>query len=444
MRVEAPLPSTAEEPRELFAEQRSPAMRTLTPSIPRRVLPALALAGAAALAACDGQVDVSQSASSSGEGGSTSAATKAATSTTAATTSSTTGAGGSGGSIEPLHCAPLDGAIVVGTSYQGSAIAVLSQGAWGAAAHVVPGSVQTAAYVDVYHQLGVFWTEAKDGVDHAYFTRTKDGSAFEPREVFGWQPAAGTPLFRASDYALVGTDAKGTSMAYYDSDAMDWEVWNSQPVPFTVSSAATLSASSTLLLGYNANRNLCDLTIDAATGAWGAAKCHPDLHVATEQEIPSPPPQLVAFPNGVAVAVYFTSYTELTALVLHAGEWSAPVTTKLPDQSLSFAVTSTPSGDVFAGLVLTSEDVVALRFAHGRVDRAHPHRHRRDHRPAARRSDGHLRRRRALRLQRRRDRRRDPRRRVRGALSETTTVAHFVESIPSQLSLATRHVPQAF
>jgi hypothetical protein len=427
-------------------------MRTLTPSIPRRVFPALALAGAAALAACDGQVELAESAGTSGSGGGASAATTTATATattatsTATTTSSSAGAGGSGGSIEPLDCQPEDGAIVVGTSYQGSAIAVLSQGAWSKAAHVVPAAAQIAAYVDVYHQLGVFWIEPGNGVDHAHFTRTKDGSAFEPHEVFGWQPSASAPLFRAGDHALVGADAEGTSVAHYDSDAMDWDVWGSQPVPFTVSSAATLTtSSSTVLLGFDAKHDLCDLTIDAATAAWGAAKCHPELHVATEQEIPSPPPQLVAFPNGDAVAVYFTSYVELTAAVLHAGKWSAPVTTTLPDQSLSFAVTSTPSGDVFAGLVLTSDEVVALRFSPAAgwtapiaIDTgAHN-----VQRPAAATGicgddalfaysaggiDGEIR-----------------VARVRGASSETTTVAHFVESMPSQISLATRHVPQAF
>ncbi len=334
----------------------------------------------------------------------------------------------------------------MGTSYQGSAIAVLNQGAWGKAAHVVPGAVQTAAYVDVDHQLNVFWVEAANGVSHAHFTRTKDGSAFDPHEVLGWQPSASAPLFRAGDYTLIGTDANGTSRAYYDSDAMDWHVEDSKPLPFTVSSAATLSVFSTVLLGYNDQRDLCDLTIDTGTSpTWGDAKCHPELHVATAQEIPSPPPQLVAFPNGGAVAVYFTSYTELTAVVLHAGEWSAPVTTKLPDQSLSFAVTSTPSGDVFAGLVLTSEEVVALRFsptagwtAPITLDTGATT----VQRPAAATGvcgddalfaysaggiDGEIR-----------------VARVRGSSSETTTVAHFTESVPSQLSLATRHVPVAF
>lgn len=419
-------------------------MHHFTTSIHRSHLALLVLAGAAGLAACSGQVDVPQSASgtSTGAGGSASSATSGPTSTSA--TSSSTGAGGSG-SIGPLACLPGEAAIVVGTGYHHSALAVLSQGAWTGAPDVVPAATQTAAYVDVYNQLAVFWTEQSGGVDRAHFARTEDGASFDTHEVQGWHPKSNTPLFRAGDSTLVGSVAQGTSVAYYDPDAMDWYAWQSTSTPFTVTSAATLTTSGAVVLaGFGYEHDLCDVTLDAATTTWGAAKCHPEIHVWLGNEIPTMPPQLVALPSGDAVAVYFTSYGDLTATVLQDGQWSSPVTTKLPDQSLSFAVTSTPAGDVIAGVVLTSGDLVALRFSPAAGwaapiavdtgasislgfaaatgicgdDALFAY--------SAGESDGELR-----------------VARVRGDAAETTTIAKFVEDYPLSLSLATRRSTQS-
>jgi hypothetical protein len=424
-------------------------MRSFTTSIHRSLLAPLAFAGG--LAACSGQVDVTPGAGGSGAGGSPSSTTTSA-SPTSASTSSSTGTGGSGGSsIGPLTCLPGEGAIVVGSSsYQSAvAVAVLDQGTWTEAAGVVPTARYTAAYVDVYNQLAVFWLEQKGVVDQAHFARTKDGTAFDFHDVDGWHPLS-SPLFRANDSTLVGRDAQGTSLAYYDSDAMDWYAWQSAPLPFTVSSAATLATSgAVVLVGFNNKQELCDVTLDAGA-AWGAPSCHPELHVTTGQEIPSPPPQLVALPSGDAVAVYFTSYGDLTATVLHDGQWSAPITTTLPDHSLSFAVTSTPAGDVIAGVVLTLGDVAALRFSPA-AGWAAPIAidtytdtgigFSKFQEPAAATGicgddalfaylaggiDGEVR-----------------VARVRGDAAETTKVAKFVEDIPVKLSLATRRYAQS-
>lgn len=423
-------------------------MRRFTTSIHRSHLALLVLAGAAGLAACSGQIDVTPSASgtSTGAGGGASSATSGPTSTSAtSTTSSSTGAGGSGGSIGPLTCLPGEGAIVAGIANHHSAVAVLSQRAWTGAQSIVPAAVETAAYVDVYHRLAVFWTEHKGGVDHAHFTHTTDGAAFATHEVQTWHPKSGSPLFRAGDGTLVGSVAQGTGLAYYHSDTMDFHAWQSTSTPFPVTSAAMLTTpGSAVLVGFSYECELCDVTLDGATSTWGAAKCHPEIPVWLGNEIPSPPPQLVALPSGDAVAVYFTSYIDLTAVVLHDGQWSAPVTTKLPEQSLSFAVTSTPAGDVIAGVVLTSGDVAALRFSPAAgwaapiaVDTGASI----IQRPAAATGicgddalfaysagelDGEVR-----------------VARVRGDAAETTKIAKLVEDVPFALSLATRRATQS-
>jgi hypothetical protein len=421
-------------------------MDSFTTSIRRRLAPCLLLAGAAGVAACSAQVDVAQSAGRTGAGGSTSSGLTA-TSTTSATTSSSvssSGSGGSGGSIGPLTCLPGEGAIVVGNSNQHAVVAVQHQGTWSEIPTAVGGGViETAAYVDVYHQLSVFWAESALGVYQAHFIRTIDGTTVEAHDVQGWHPLSHSPLYTVGSSILVGRDTLGeTSLAYFDPDAMDWIAWLS--TPFNPTSAAAIPAlGATVLVGMGLGNVLCDVTLDSSI-AWGPMQCHPELPVATGKEIASPPPQVVALSSGDALAVYFTSYVDLTAAVLHAGQWSAPVTTKLPDQSLSFAVTSTPSGDALAAVVFTSGNVAALRFSAAAgwgapiaIDSGASTQQRLAGAPgicgddavfaySAGGIDGEVR-----------------VARVRGDAAETTKVAKLVEDMPFQISLATRRDAQS-
>ena len=360
--------STAGEPRELTADHRSLDMRAFTTATLHRVFPPLAFSTLTAIAACGSQVETPPAASSAGTGGSTSsnAATTTANSSstsTSATTSTSTSVGG-GGPV-PLTCAPGESALVAGSSKAESTVAVLNQGLWIATPDVVPAEAESGAYTDFDSQLAVLWVGSQDGVSQTHITRTKDGAAFTTHDVHNWNLNASTLLIRARDDIFVGHDSENISVAGYDFEKVEWNERGSTPTPFLASSAVTLLGPSDMVvvgLKSAAEPVLCEMTFDFALG-WGASKCHPELGGPPSQGSSPLLPQIVALPNGDAVAVYFTSYVELSAAVLHAGQWSAPITTTLPDAGNSFAVTTTRAGEVLAGLVLTSREVVALRFS---------------------------------------------------------------------------------
>jgi hypothetical protein len=335
-------------------------MNSFSTSTRGRLAPRLLLVlGAAGAAACSTQVDVAASAAATGAGGSTSSG-PTTTSATSATTSSSVGSGGGG--IGPLACPNGDGAIVVGSSNQQAVVAVQTKGTWSEIPSAIPGgAIETAAYINVYHQYGVLWTESVNGVDQAHFLDTNDGTSIETHDVVDWHPQSSAPLFNVGVSALVGSDAEGTSLAYYDSDAMDWTTWTS--TPFKPTSAAVSSATgAVVLVGTALGNTLCDVTLDS-TITWGPMKCHPELPVFLGNEIPVAAPQIVALAGADMVAVYHKSYLELTAVVLHEGQWSKPFDTTLPEQSLASAVTSTPAGDVLAAIVYTNGALGALRFS---------------------------------------------------------------------------------
>lgn len=325
-------------------------------SIHRRIFPIVLLAGGAASAACSTQVDIAASAASTGAGGATSSGI-AATSTASASTSSSSS---SSGVIGDLHCRPGEGAIVAGTSGTQTAVAVQIEGAWSQVPGAVPGhAFQSVAYVDVYRRLEVLWTEQSGGADHAHFVGTQDGVAFETHDVVAWHPHAAAPIFPVGPSILVGRDDQGTSLAYYDPDAFDWTPW--QTTSF-LPTAAAAAGSATLLVGVAPSHALCEVTLDA-TATWGPTHCHAELLVWTGGEIPAAPPHLAALPGGDVVAIYATSYIDLAAAIFHAGVWSTPLPLKLPEQSVSNAVTATADGDVLVGVVSTAGKLDVIRFS---------------------------------------------------------------------------------
>ena len=412
-------------------------MNSFTTSLHRRLAPFLVLVGAVGVAACSTQVDIAQSAGATGSGGSTSSTTTATSTTSTTSTASTTSGTGGSNVIGPLNCHPGDAAIVAGSSYQRTAVVLQMQGQWSEVPDAVPGAAtQTAAYVDVYNRLNVLWTEQAPGGDQAHFIGTQDGASFETHDVKGWHPAATLPILSLGSSILLGHDGPGTSLAYYDPDAFDWMTW--QTTTFKATSAAA-SATGVVLVGVGPDHVLCDVTLDSEI-MWGPTKCHPELPVFDGNEIPVPLPQIVALAGGDVVAVYHTSSIELTAVVRHAGQWSAPQTLTLPNQALSWAITTTPQGEVLAAVVFTTGELAAIRFSQGAgwgspitLDTGASEGQLLAAAPgicgddaliayAAVGTVGEVR-----------------VARVRGGASATTSVAHFTDDVPARISLATRH-----
>jgi hypothetical protein len=405
-------------------------MRTFTTSTHRRFFPALLLAGLAAVAACSTQVETTPTSSGTGTGGTTSSSIAAST-----TTSSSTGGSGS---LGPLACAPGEGAIVVGSSYDQASVSVLNDGAWIEDATSFPAPQLTAAYVDVYNRLGVFWTSHALDVESAHYLTTKDGASFDTHDVPTWAPPAYIPLFSIGTYGLAGRDNQGLTTARYDADAMNWYPWAA--TKFEAMSGAALATSPDIVfIGVNDSYELCDLTLIAGD-SFGPTSCHPELKVWLGDDLPAPPPKLVALPDGDAVAIYATSFVDITAVVLHDGKWSSPVTAALPQFMYSFAAAVAPSGDVLVGMTGGASQLHAMRFSPGAgwgatiliADGAHIPAQDIAAAPgicgddalfayATDEANGEIR-----------------VARVRGSASATTKVGSLVNAVPTRLSLATR------
>ena len=298
------------------------------------------------LAACGGSVDIDPS----GAGGNVGAST----------------GGGSAGGLPAPACAPSEGAIVAATSKGGaqSLLAIHHDGAWTQVDGVLPGAVQVATYMDDYHHLGAFWI---DNATQAHFVTTADGMSFDHFDAHNWVPLAGRPLASAGKNVLLGyVDGVGDSLAWFDTDAFDWNPWLS-PMPLTASSAVVLPSYEMVAVGIDASSIpvlLCDAI--SSGDAWGSKHCRDDIALSTSDELPSPP-RVVALSNGDAVVVYQLagSSTTIGATTLHAGVWSAPQTIQSAAVGGSFAATATPGDDVVVGVISHAGDVSALRYAPG-------------------------------------------------------------------------------
>lgn len=415
-------------------------MRTTTTSIHHLVSLFLVAGVAGSVAACNGGVDIEQTSGGTGSGGSTSSgftSTGSSPSSTSTSNSSSSSAGGAGGMDSPA-CAPGEAAIVIAGASEGSssAVAVQSEGAW-LPEKLIDGGPQTVAYVDVNHRLAVAWVGFSPTGSEAHFTSTSDGTDFDLHDIPAWHPYVSSPLFSVDPAVLVGRDDQGTSLAHYDSGAMSWAPWLSTPfVPSSGATVEALGSKTTVLVGAGPNQELCDISLDLDSAAWGTVKCHPELPHVIGGELPLP--QVVALPNGDVVVVYPTSSVELSAVVLHQGQWSKPVPSSSSTAAASLAVTATPSGDVLAGVISTSGEVSSRRFSPGvgwsapiQIDKnalatwisAAPGICGDDALFAYIMGAGGP----AVRVAR-----------VRGDATETTPVAHLVESIPTGVSIATR------
>jgi len=319
----------------------------------------------ATVASCGGTVN--EQAAASGAGGSSGTSPPVATSGSSgagASTGTGTGAGGDDTVLgEPL-CQLDEGALVMATSAASARIATQYEGRWATDGAVLPPAARVATYVDVYHQMAAFWIDPPGDGSSAHFVTTFDGSAFEARDVTGWAPLPSAPVLSPGGPFLVGAVEAGTNVAFFDPDASDWHPFVG-PISFAASSAAAAApALGTLtLVGLGDDHELCDVSV--VGGTWQSVRCTPELVVATGGEIPLTRPQVVALPDGVLVAIHYSSNNTLAATTLFEGVWTSAVGVTSEAIGVSFAAAATPKGDVIVGVVSTSGDVSALRYSSG-------------------------------------------------------------------------------
>ena len=310
-----------------------------------------------ALAACGSEVEVE----TTGAGGESSVSS-ASSGDASVSSSSAGGSGGSGGLPAPT-CAPGEAAIVAASAGKIGQVAVNHEGTWTKNAYsmTVPNSHTT--YVDAYDHLGVFWIEFESAQSH--FASTSDGTSFELHDVHGWFPQPGSPLVTVGRSLLLGDAGEGSTLAYFDPDALDWYPYP-EPAPFDLTSAVVREAAGTVLgVGIGPQDELCDTEIFWVDGGgWTPPHCRDDVMVFLGVEIPVAPPRAAALPNGDVVVVYHENYATIAATRFHDGVWSAPESITLADQSLELAVTATPGGDVIVGLS-TGGGIFALRYVPG-------------------------------------------------------------------------------
>ncbi|NUP04530.1 MAG: hypothetical protein HOW73_00530 [Polyangiaceae bacterium] len=285
------------------------------------------------------------------------------------------GNGGNGGSTDvstggaapnglPLACEGGEGVLVAASSPTSEGVIVVAnEGAW-AAPHMLPPASQMAAYVDVYGALGIFWIGSIDDIDERRFVTTHDGRAFIERDVFGWEPSAYAPLYKA-EWALVGSEEGLTSVAYFDPDAMDWYPLV-EPTMFVPSSVAWDSVNGGVLLIHGWLGELCSQMFFETQ--WMDSQCDTTHPVATAigGEISLPPPRAVTLPDGSIVAIYYApsdSSLTLAAATWQFGAWSPAVTT--PDVGFVVATTATPGGDVLVASVSTDGNLFVQRLTPG-------------------------------------------------------------------------------
>lgn len=313
-----------------------------------------------ALVACGSQVDIASTQGSGGGGGAASSSASSSATSTSSSTSST-----SSGSLPPWTCAPGEAAIVAAFGSGQSVIAVAHEGTWTADALALPASTLVATYVDVYHQLGALWIDPSTSKSH--FATTADGKSFDLHDVNGWMPIANDPLAAVTNSVLLGVDAEGTRLAWFDPDAFDWDPYLG-PTPIHATSAAPLGATGEILVvGLGPQNELCDVATSA--GVWGDVHCREDIQVATAigGEITIALPRAVALPNGDVVVVYHDDTsdlgTTLAATTLHAGAWSTPERRSPAMVSIDLGAAATPAGDVLVGSSVG--DPKLLRYAPG-------------------------------------------------------------------------------
>ncbi|APR86489.1 Hypothetical protein A7982_11838 [Minicystis rosea] len=303
------------------------------------------------LLACGGGVAIAPT----GTGGESSTGSTGGAGTTSSSSS------GTGGLPAPV-CVAGEGAIVAAAGTDGL-IAVDIEGAWLASSHPIPATTAVATYENVHHQLGAFWIAWDQGVATSHFVATSDGKSFDERTAQSFSPfwveKVGGPL-------LLGTTDKGSELAYFDPDAIDWFSLG-DPAPLMLSAAARGGTVGTLLgVGVDPENRLCDTGIFwEENGNWTDPHCRDDVKVFYGGEISTDRPHATTLPNGDVAIVFHKSFTEIALTMLHSGVWSTPESVTLPEQNLVLAITATPANEVVVAGPTGTGAVLAVRYVPG-------------------------------------------------------------------------------
>jgi hypothetical protein len=352
------------------------------------------------------------------------------------------------GPIAPAACVGAEAMLVAATTPKQTVVAVQIAGTWLGGLTRLPIARQAVAYLDLRNRLAVLWIDRTYAIEHTHSTATSQGTSFEAHDVFDWHPEATTRILGMTDPYLVDRDDSGAGVAFLLSSSAGIPWANStllDATSFAVREGIQSGGPSMLFVGPGAAGELCDHSIDLDDQIWRDPRCHPDILVASAEHAPVAGPLLVTLPNGDVVAVHFPAGTSSTlgatllAEEAYLSAWTVPVLTTTPAIGLSFAAAATPGGEVIVGVISALGDLAALRFSpsHGwgapmAIDTGVP--------PGQRisvatgicgddaliayavgGSDGEIR-----------------VARVRGKLTEATTIARLAGDRPSALSLVTR------